>query len=194
MDTKQTGDILRVQGVLSRGFGLSPKLVTKDKRLSLEAKGIYAYLSSYAGSDFEKVFPSRNMILEDLGISINRYYKHLKQLIDCNYITVEKTTTKGNRFGRNIYTLILVPDAEAEVESAASSCNIHVKKPARITKRLGKKELNEIGMPAAQAQEDINIRRAMDKDLQKNKMPASVGKDLADQLEIQRLIEKKAGK
>ncbi len=191
MDTNQTGDILRVQGVLSRGFGLSPKLVTKDRRLSLEAKGIYAYLASYAGSDFEKVFPSRRMILEDLGISSNRYYKYLKQLFEYNYISVEKTTTKGNRFGRNIYTLIMMPDpAEEKSEQELNNSNVHVKRP-RIVKRLDrKKDYSEIDIPAVQEQLDINIQKAKDQNRPKSKTSASGERNLAEQLEIEKLIQK----
>lgn len=50
----------------------------KDDRLTIEAKGIYAYLAC-----------QRNQIVKDLGISLERYYKHLNHLIQHDYVEVK---------------------------------------------------------------------------------------------------------
>ena len=49
------------------GYGNVYKTITKDSNLSIEAKGIYAYLSSYGGKDV--AFPSISLICHELNIS-----------------------------------------------------------------------------------------------------------------------------
>ena len=41
--------VLQTQDVMSEGFGLIPQILMEDKRLTPEAKAIYAYFCSYAG-------------------------------------------------------------------------------------------------------------------------------------------------
>ncbi len=52
----KNNDTLHVEGVRSRGFGIIPKLVMQDKRLTGDAKAIYAYFCSYAGAG-DTAFP-----------------------------------------------------------------------------------------------------------------------------------------
>lgn len=94
---------LKVEGILSLGYGVIPKLVMKDKNISIEAKSIYAYLCSYAGNG-ETAFPSVSLICEDLGISENRLYKHRKQLVEAGYIKIERER-KEVGWSNNIYTI-----------------------------------------------------------------------------------------
>ena len=106
-------DILKTEGILAKGFGIIPKFVMLDNELSLEAKTIYAYFSSYVGSG-EVAFPSRATILRHLQISKDRYYRHYNQLLEQGYILVEqqlytKSDTGENRLGKNIYTLLSNP-------------------------------------------------------------------------------------
>ena len=82
-------DSIKLTGVNIKGFGRIPKLVMLDKRLSIEAKAIYAYLASFSGGG-QTVYPSREKIVSDLCISINRYYKHFNLLLDHGFITIEK--------------------------------------------------------------------------------------------------------
>lgn len=94
-----TGDIKQ------KGFGIIPKLVMQDKRLSIEAKAIYAYMASYAGAG-DTAFPGVELMKDHLGVSEKRFYKYRKELVDLGYITVIRTRNEdGNRRGRNIYTL-----------------------------------------------------------------------------------------
>ena len=99
-------DILRIEGINSKGFGILPKFVMLDTDLTIEAKTIYAYFCSFAGNGTTS-FPGRDKILSDLSISNRRYYKHFGLLKQQGYISVtQKKDTTTNRFGQNIYTLI----------------------------------------------------------------------------------------
>ena len=85
------------------GYGNVYKTITKDSNLSIEAKGIYAYLSSYAGGK-DVAFPSISLICHELNISEKRFYKHRKELIDKNIISVHRERT-NNGFSKSIYTI-----------------------------------------------------------------------------------------
>lgn len=99
-------DKLILEGVFSKGYGTIPKLVMKDKDLTIEAKGIYAYLSSYAGAG-ETAFPSVDLICNDLGIGEKRFYKHRKLLEEKGYLKIERVRQERG-FSKNIYTLCSV--------------------------------------------------------------------------------------
>jgi hypothetical protein len=100
-------DELRVEGVNAKGFGTIPKAVMKDRRLSIQAKAIYAYFSSYAGGG-NRPFPSRKTITEDLQISLNTYHKHLNLLKELDYVRVRQRKKNGV-FTSCIYTLVENP-------------------------------------------------------------------------------------
>lgn len=108
-------DKLAVEGVNANGYGLMPKLVMQDKRLTIEAKAIYAYIVSFAGAG-STAFPSLRKILEDLQISEKRFYKHRKLLIDCNYISVTQIRNEKKEIIKNLYTLISNPKIKEEVQ------------------------------------------------------------------------------
>lgn len=115
-------DILRVEGIMSQGFGLSPKIVMRDQRLTIEAKAIYSYIVSFAGGGNQS-FPGRDMMVEELGISVKRYYKHLQLLIECDYLRIEREKGENGMFGRNIYTIVANPASEY-----IASENVHKEK------------------------------------------------------------------
>lgn len=85
------------------GYGLVFKRVMKDTKLNIEAKALYAYLSSYAGSD-QSAFPSVELICHELDISKNRFRKYRKQLEDNGYLNIERVKS-SNLYGKNLYTL-----------------------------------------------------------------------------------------
>lgn len=89
---------------MSQGYGITPKAVMQDPRLSIEAKAIYAYIASFAGSG-TTAFPGKRKIAADLNISEERLYNHRKQLIKYGYITVEQERGPGGTLGKTIYTL-----------------------------------------------------------------------------------------
>lgn len=104
----ELNDKLEIEGVNADGYGIMPKIVMQDKRLTIEAKAIYAYIVSFAGAG-NTAFPSAKKILNDLQISENRFYKHRKILIEYNYITVSPVFNDKRQIIRNIYKLISNP-------------------------------------------------------------------------------------
>lgn len=111
---EQDTDILRVVGIDSKGYGTFPKLVAKDRRLTIEAKAIYAYFCSYKGVG-NSAFPKVTTILHDLCISQQRYLSHFKLLVKYGYIKVEKLRLPNGRWDKNVYELIiLVPEPSEE--------------------------------------------------------------------------------
>lgn len=97
-------DKIVLEGILEQGYGLSPKKVMKDRNLTIEAKAIYAYMSSFAGNG-TSAFPSMSLMEEDLGISEARLRKHRDLLIKAGYIEVHREKPEGGKFGRNVYTI-----------------------------------------------------------------------------------------
>jgi len=67
------------------GYGMVQTEVMKLKGLSIEAKAIYCLLASYTGSK-EYCFPKIETMCEDLGVSEQRFYKHIRQLKEKNLI------------------------------------------------------------------------------------------------------------
>lgn len=104
---KNNSDVLKVQGIMEKGYGIIPKLPMQDTRLSIEAKGIYSYFRSYAGAG-TTAFPGKDKILYDLQIGETRYYKHLNLLKKYGYIKVEQNVDNTGKFRNNIYTLVEV--------------------------------------------------------------------------------------
>ena len=96
-------DILSLgeNSIYKNGYGIVSKLVMRDKNLSPEAKAIYAYICSFAGSG-TTAFPSAELMMIELKMSDRRFYKFRKELIDKGYITILKQRN-GNRRERNIY-------------------------------------------------------------------------------------------
>lgn len=96
---------VQYEGILESGYGLIPKLVTRDKDLTIEAKAIYAYLASFAGN-VQQSFPSVSLICSELNISEKRFTKHRKMLIDKGYVEIKRNRKDdGNGFSNNIYIL-----------------------------------------------------------------------------------------
>ena len=97
-----------------KGFGTIAKLVMKDRRLKPLAKTIYSYLCSHAGAG-KTTFPSRHTIIADLGISMDSYYTHLKQLKSLGYVKVIQERDKTGQFKRSIFTLADVLQTDDEL-------------------------------------------------------------------------------
>ena len=97
------------------GFGIIPKRVMKDTDLSIQAKGLYSYLCSYAGNK-DTAFPSVKLITYELNISKDTFYKYLNELKDTGYIEVLKERDEG-KFSKNIYKLLPCPKSSDTVLS-----------------------------------------------------------------------------
>lgn len=93
--------------IMSKGYGIIPKSIMTDAKISIEAKAIYAYLASYSGAE-HKCFPGLQIMLYHLQISEKRFYRYRKELIDNGYIKVLQTRKiEDNKAVRdkNIYIL-----------------------------------------------------------------------------------------
>lgn len=90
--------------ILKDGYGYSPKRITRETSLSVEAKAIYSYLASFADEN-GKAYPGIELMCHELNISEKRFHRHKKQLIDQGFIAVERERT-DNGWSNNIYTLI----------------------------------------------------------------------------------------
>lgn len=102
-------DLIELQGIFEKGYGLIPKLVMQDRDIPIHAKGLYAYLCSFSGKG-KDVFPSRDKICYDLDISKNVLTKYLNILKTKGYITITQNKDDRNRFCNNIYKInILLP-------------------------------------------------------------------------------------
>lgn len=107
-------DILRVEGVNARGYGIIPKIVMQDKRLSQGAKLIYAYFCTFAGAG-ETAFPSARKICADLGFgSEDTFRKHRNILVKFGYLRITQVRGPEGKFRNNIYTLCQFPEPEIE--------------------------------------------------------------------------------
>lgn len=108
------------------GYGLVYSEIMRSKQLTPEAKAIYAYLCSFAGSG-DSCFPSVDLMQKELLMSSDRFYRHLRPLIAAG-IVKKAQERNGNRWGRTVYTLNHSPDFQlshnqhTENEAAEIAC------------------------------------------------------------------------
>ena len=119
----ELAELLRVEGVNAKGFGIIPKLLVLDTRLTAESKAIYAFICSYAGGGNTE-FPSVEKMCADLGISRNTYYRHYRLLLEYGYIKATQLRYPGasegeKAYSRNIYTLSNNPSLPDELMNDA---------------------------------------------------------------------------
>lgn len=103
------------KSVYREGYGIVAKLVMRDKTISPEAKAIYAYICSFAGSG-STAFPSADLMMSELKMGDKRFYKFRKELVDKGYITIIKQRN-GNRREKNIYMINIEPVEHSQFES-----------------------------------------------------------------------------
>ena len=102
--TQNESDIIQVEGIYSKGFGLAPKLVMQDQRISAIGKAIYCYFCSYAGAG-KIAFPKVSKVINDLQISKDTFYAHFKPLKKYGFIKVDQTRVDG-KHSHNVYTIM----------------------------------------------------------------------------------------
>lgn len=85
-----------------KAFGKIYTNVFADNKLSVKAKGLYAYLCSYAGSNMV-AYPAQENMLYELQISKKTFYKYVEELIAKNYISREiKSSFKHTHYIINV--------------------------------------------------------------------------------------------
>lgn len=77
--------------------------VTRDSSLPLAAKGLYAYLTAFCGSD-DECYPSVETILRETGISKETFYKYIGVLVKAGVVE-KKQLNENGRFGRTVYKI-----------------------------------------------------------------------------------------
>lgn len=118
-------NILVFDNIFSRGYGFSPQVLTRLPQLSIEAKGLYSYFSSFAGQG-GVAFPSTQTILKETNISKNRFYKYRDELEAWGFITVEVRNTRHGR--QTVYHLPVEPKPSSKVHDlidAAAKARMH---------------------------------------------------------------------
>lgn len=100
--------------VMSMGYGILPKMVMKDTRLSKEAKLIYCHLSCYAGAG-PSSYPSQDLIAKETGIPYKSLSKYLKELKAYGYISTRERRNNRHEFAGNIYIIERDPVINQEV-------------------------------------------------------------------------------
>lgn len=93
--------------IYREGYGIVAKTVMRNKEISPEAKAIYSYICSFAGSG-TTAFPSAELMMHELNMGDNRFYKHRKELVDKGYITILKQRN-GSKREKNIYQIEVEP-------------------------------------------------------------------------------------
>ena len=91
--------------ILSNGYGLIPRAIMRDKSISIGAKGLYAYLASFAGSKLV-CYPTRDTIMDELRIAKNTFNKYTNELQNNGYIKIERNRSTNGKLTNNIYHLI----------------------------------------------------------------------------------------
>lgn len=91
--------------ILRDGYGIIPRIIVRDNSLTIEAKAIYSYLVAFAGTK-RYCYPSRDLMCRELGISVNRFTKHLKILKESGYIKINRAKSK-NLQSKNIYEIVM---------------------------------------------------------------------------------------
>jgi hypothetical protein len=90
-----------------KGFGYVYQNVMRDKKLTPEAKAIYAYLASFAGNN-EMCYPGTSLMMDELLMSKERFYKHMNLLVEQG-IVIKQQEMDGTKFSKNTYTINSFP-------------------------------------------------------------------------------------
>lgn len=83
-------------------------------------------------------------MLNELQMSKDRYYKHLKCLTDADYIRIERTKSSNGVFDKNVYTIVALPNPAPVAEEKVPESQ---KKPAikklKVKEKASVNELRE---------------------------------------------------
>ena len=114
-------------GLKQYGYGICPRAILMDKRLSLQAKGLYAYFAALLGAG-TSAFPSTQLITYHLNVSQRSYYEYLKELTSLNYIQTVQRHQNGRFSCRDVYLIDCPDEAHAQTQhiiAAVTSTDAH---------------------------------------------------------------------
>ena len=66
--------------IYDTGYGMVPKSIMYDEDVSLAAKGVFSYLTTYTNGFGDIAFPSRDLMCKHLGVSKDSITKYIKEL------------------------------------------------------------------------------------------------------------------
>ena len=121
-----------VEGIKTYGYGTIPKLIMIDKRLTIKAKALMAFLLSLSGAG-RCAFPRRDTICMHLGVSKNTYVSMMNELIFYGYIKVKQRRTRNGTFAINDYHFTINPVAK---DSYADSKIVNVENTVDVDKNV----------------------------------------------------------
>lgn len=91
---------------ISKGYGRVTKVTMQDRNLTIQAKGIYAYLCSFAGGK-DEAHPTLSRMSYDLKMDRKTIQKHIKLLVEHEYIEINhKCYSQSKQFAPNYYTIL----------------------------------------------------------------------------------------
>ena len=85
-------------------YGVVFQDVTRNNKLTPAAKGLYAYLASFCG-DKDECFPSVDLILKEMGIGKDTFYRHINALVAAGVVEKRQSEGENGKFGRTVYSL-----------------------------------------------------------------------------------------
>ena len=91
----------------SAGYGIMPRRVAMDGKISMTAKSIYACISVFAGAA-GTAFPSASLIISQLGISESTFYTHFRSLLSYGFIDVVSVKKDGGTLQTDIKSIFLM--------------------------------------------------------------------------------------
>ena len=98
----ESESVFIVDGIKAHGYGTIPKLAMIDKRLTIKAKALMAFLLSLSGAG-KCAFPRRDVICMQLNVSKNTYVSMMNELISYGYIRITQRRTRNGAFAVNDY-------------------------------------------------------------------------------------------
>jgi hypothetical protein len=101
----QRGTLIALEPRIRAAFHPLYHEIARRRDLSAGAKVVYAVLCSYHQM-FDDVFPGRTRLSEDTGISKRQLVEHMKNLVDCGLLLMERRGLNKT----NVYTLLRWPD------------------------------------------------------------------------------------
>lgn len=85
-------------------YGVVYQEVTRNRNLTPAAKGLYAYLAAFCGSE-DECYPSVETIVREMDMGKDTFYKHINALVAAGVIEKKQIVDHQGRFGRTIYHL-----------------------------------------------------------------------------------------
>ena len=142
--------------VLSKGYGIVGKTVMQDKRISIGAKGLYAYLASFGTVSY----PKKTQILDETCMGKNAYQKYMHELVEYGYISITRRRVKkvahASEFGGNVYTINLRPqDVVAARQDGKNLPQPHLRAPV-VRSPMTRDPMSRVPMPREPMESDSN--------------------------------------